>query len=153
MTQAIDIKDRVRIKHVEVLSDDWYVLRKTTYDYLGRNGQWRELTRETYDRGNGATILLYSKAKQTVVLTRQFRFPAFVNGHDDLLIETCAGLLDNDDPHTCIRKETQEETGYIIQDVRKVFEAFMSPGSVTERVHFFRRRVFRRRQTARRRWP
>ena len=122
MTQAISIKDRVRIKHVEVLSDDWYVLRKTTYDYLGRNGQWRELTRETYDRGNGATILLYSKAKQTVVLTRQFRFPAFVNGHDDLLIETCAGLLDNDDPHTCIRKETQEETGYIIQDVRKVFD-------------------------------
>lgn len=112
------------------------MLRKTTYDYLGRNGQWRELTRETYDRGNGATILLYSKAKQTVVLTRQFRFPAFVNGHDDLLIETCAGLLDNDDPHTCIRKETQEETGYIIQDVRKVFDAFMSPGSVTERVHF-----------------
>lgn len=137
MTQVTATKDRVRIKHVEILSDDWYVLRKTTYDYLGRNGQWRELTRETYDRGNGATILLYSKAKQTVVLTRQFRFPAFVNGHDDLLIETCAGLLDNDDPHTCIRKETQEETGFIIQDVRKVFEAFMSPGSVTERVHFF----------------
>jgi len=137
MTQAISTKDRVRIKHVEVLSDNWYVLRKTTYDYLGRNGQWRELTRENYDRGNGATILLYSKAKQTVVLTRQFRFPAFVNGYDELLIETCAGLLDNDDPHTCIRKETQEETGYIIQDVRKVFEAFMSPGSVTERLHFF----------------
>jgi len=137
MTQAFSTKDRVRIKHVEVLSDNWYVLRKTTYDYLGRNGQWRELTRETYDRGNGATILLYSKAKQTVVLTRQFRFPAFVNGYEDLLIETCAGLLDNDDPYTCIRKETQEETGYIIQDVRKVFEAFMSPGSVTERIHFF----------------
>ena len=137
MTQATSIKDRVRIKHVEVLSDNWYVLRKTTYDYLGRDGRWQELTRETYDRGNGATILLYSKVKQTVVLTRQFRFPAFVNGHDDLLIETCAGLLDNDDPHTCIRKETQEETGYVIQDVRKVFEAFMSPGSVTERLHFF----------------
>jgi nudix-type nucleoside diphosphatase (YffH/AdpP family) len=129
MAQATSIRDRVRIKQVEVLSDNWYVLRKTTYDYLGGNGQWRELTRETYDRGNGATILLYSKAKQTVVLTRQFRFPAFVNGHDDLLIETCAGLLDDDDPHTCIRKETQEETGYMIQDVRKVFEAFMSPGS------------------------
>jgi nudix-type nucleoside diphosphatase (YffH/AdpP family) len=93
------------------------------------------LARETYDRGNGATILLYSKAKQTVVLTRQLRFPAFVNGHDGLLIETCAGLLDNDDPHTCIRKGTQKETGYIVQDVRKVFEAFMSPGSVTDRVH------------------
>lgn len=137
MTQASSTRDRVRIKQVEILSDNWYVLRKTTYDYLGRNGQWRELTRETYDRGNGATILLYSKAKQTVVLTRQFRFPAFVNGHDGLLIETCAGLLDNDDPHTCIRKETQEETGYVVQHVRKVFEAFMSPGSVTERVHFF----------------
>ncbi|KIQ61437.1 GDP-mannose pyrophosphatase NudK [Pseudomonas fluorescens] len=137
MTQATSIKDRVRIKHVEVLSDNWYVLRKATYDYLGRDGRWQQLTRETYDRGNGATILLYSKAKQTVVLTRQFRFPAFVNGYDDLLIETCAGLLDNDDPHTCIRKETQEETGYVIQDVRKVFEAFMSPGSVTERLHFF----------------
>ena len=137
MTQPISTQDRVRIKNVEVLSDNWYILRKTTYDYLGRNGQWRELTRETYDRGNGATILLYSKAKQTVVLTRQFRFPAFVNGHDGLLIETCAGLLDNDDPQTCIRKETQEETGYVVQDVRKVFEAFMSPGSVTERIHFF----------------
>ena len=137
MTQTISTKDRVRIKNVEVLSDNWYVLRKTTYDYLGRDGQWRELTRETYDRGNGASIRLYSRAKQTLVLTLQFGFPAFVNGHDDLLIETCAGLLDNDDPHTCIRKETQEETGYVIQNVRKVFEAFMSPGSVTERIHFF----------------
>ena len=130
-------QDRVRIKKVEVLSDNWYVLRKTTYDFQGRNGAWRTLTRETYDRGNGATILLYSKLKQTVVLTRQFRFPAFVNEHDGMLVETCAGLLDRDDPQTCIRKETEEETGYRIQEVRKVFEAFMSPGSVTERLYFF----------------
>ncbi|MGE8099053.1 GDP-mannose pyrophosphatase NudK [Pseudomonas fluorescens] len=137
MNQAIATKDRVRIQHVEVLSDNWYVLRKTTYDFLGRDGTWRNMSRETYDRGNGATILLYSKLKKTVVLTRQFRFPAFVNEHDGMLIETCAGLLDRDDPHTCIRKETEEETGYRIEEVRKVFEAFMSPGSVTERLYFF----------------
>ncbi|AVO62141.1 GDP-mannose pyrophosphatase NudK [Pseudomonas chlororaphis] len=137
MNQAISTKDRVRIHQVEVLSDNWYVLRKTTYDFQGRDGVWRTLDRETYDRGNGATILLYSRAKQTVVLTRQFRFPAFVNEHDGMLIETCAGLLDKDDARTCIHKETEEETGYRIREVRKVFEAFMSPGSVTERLHFF----------------
>ncbi|WP_458378846.1 GDP-mannose pyrophosphatase NudK [Pseudomonas chlororaphis] len=137
MNQAIPTKDRVRIHQVEVLSDNWYVLRKTTYDFQGRDGVWRTLDRETYDRGNGATILLYSRAKQTVVLTRQFRFPAFVNEHDGMLIETCAGLLDKDDARTCIHKETEEETGYRIREVRKVFEAFMSPGSVTERLHFF----------------
>jgi nudix-type nucleoside diphosphatase (YffH/AdpP family) len=137
MNQAIATKDRVRIQQVEVLSDNWYVLRKTTYDFLGRDGTWRNMSRETYDRGNGATILLYSKLKKTVVLTRQFRFPAFVNEHDGMLIETCAGLLDRDDPQTCIRKETEEETGYRIEEVRKVFEAFMSPGSVTERLYFF----------------
>ncbi|WP_397455251.1 GDP-mannose pyrophosphatase NudK [Pseudomonas versuta] len=137
MKQATPTKDRVRIRQVEVLSDNWYVLRKTTFDFQGRDGIWRTMSRETYDRGNGATILLYSTEKKTVVLTRQFRFPAYVNEHDGLLIETCAGLLDQDDPHTCIRKETEEETGYRIENVRKVFEAFMSPGSVTERLHFF----------------
>lgn len=137
MKQALATKDRVRIQQVEVLSDNWYVLRKTTFDFQGRDGIWRTMSRETYDRGNGATILLYSTVKKTVVLTRQFRFPAYVNEHDGLLIETCAGLLDQDDPHTCIRKETEEETGYRIENVRKVFEAFMSPGSVTERLHFF----------------
>ena len=137
MKQATPTKDRVRIRQVEVLSDNWYVLRKTTFDFQGRDGIWRTMSRETYDRGNGATILLYRTVKKTVVLTRQFRFPAYVNEHDGLLIETCAGLLDQDDPHTCIRKETEEETGYRIENVRKVFEAFMSPGSVTERLHFF----------------
>ncbi|OHX14278.1 GDP-mannose pyrophosphatase NudK [Chromobacterium sphagni] len=137
MTATLSTSDRIRIHRTEVLSDDWYVLRKTTFDYQLRNGVWQTISRETYDRGNGATILLYNRAQQTVILTRQFRFPAFVNGHDGMLIETCAGLLDQDDPETCIRKETEEETGYRIDKVRKVFEAFMSPGSVTERLFFF----------------
>ncbi|WP_454873886.1 NUDIX domain-containing protein [Paraburkholderia xenovorans] len=128
---------RVRIKSTELLSDNWYVLRKTIFDFRRKDGSWQTLSRETYDRGNGATILLYNVEKKTVVLTRQFRFPAFVNEHDGMLIEACAGLLDRDDPETCIRKETEEETGYRIENVRKVFEAFMSPGSVTERLYFF----------------
>lgn len=130
-------KDRVRVHDVEVLSDNWYVLRKTTFDFRQKNGSWKTLSRETYDRGNGATILLYNRAKGTVILTRQFRFPAFVNGHDGMLIETCAGLLDKDDAETCIRRETEEETGFRVSQVRKVFEAFMSPGSVTEILYFF----------------
>jgi GDP-mannose pyrophosphatase NudK len=130
--------ERVRIAEVKVLSDDWYVLKKTTFDYRRNDGQWQRQSRETYDRGNGATILLYNRARQTVVLTRQFRFPAFVNGTPDgMLIEACAGLLDQDDPATCIKRETEEETGYRIAEVRKVFEAYMSPGSVTERLFFF----------------
>ncbi|HEY1609721.1 MAG TPA: GDP-mannose pyrophosphatase NudK [Paraburkholderia sp.] len=137
MSDAFSTKDRVRIKEVEVLSDNWYVLSKTTFDFRRRNGMWQSQSRETYDRGNGATILLYNRAKKTVILTRQFRFPAFVNEHDGMLIETCAGLLDRDDPLTCIRKETEEETGYRVEHVRKIFEAFMSPGSVTERLYFF----------------
>ncbi|MDB5850649.1 MAG: GDP-mannose pyrophosphatase NudK [Rhodoferax sp.] len=130
--------ENVRIVDVQVLSNDWYVLKKNTFDLRRRDGQWQRQSRETYDRGNGATILLYNRARRTVVLTRQFRFPAFVNGTPDgRLIETCAGLLDQDDPATCIRREVEEETGFRIHDVRKVFEAYMSPGSVTERVFFF----------------
>lgn len=131
------INDCVRIKDVKLLSDDWYILRKITYDFKGSNGQWKSMTRETYDRGNGATILLYSREKKTVILTRQFRLPAFVNGHHGMLVEACAGLLDKDDAETCIRRETEEETGFSVSRVRKVFEAFMSPGSVTEILHFF----------------
>ena len=129
--------ERVRIRNVEVLSDNWYILRKTTYDIQHRDGSWKTVSRETYDRGNGATILLYNTAKKTIVLTRQFRFPAFVNGHHGMLIEACAGLLDKDDAETCIKRETEEETGFAFSNVRKVFEAFMSPGSVTEILHFF----------------
>ncbi|MET0547880.1 MAG: GDP-mannose pyrophosphatase NudK [Xanthomonas sp.] len=129
---------RVRITDIEVLSDNWYVLRKVSFDFQRQDGRWQSLTREAYDRGNGATILLYSRAKGTVMLTRQFRLPTLLNGNaDGMLIEACAGLLDRHDAETCIRKETEEETGYRIENVRKVFEAFMSPGSVTERLYFF----------------
>lgn len=128
---------RVRIQQVEVLSDNWYILKKTTFAYQRNNGEWQIQTRETYDRGNGATILLYHIGQRTVILTRQFRFPAFVNGHHGLLIETPAGLLDQSSPEERIKAETAEETGYVIHQVRKVFEAYMSPGSVTEKLYFF----------------
>lgn len=131
------IHDRIRIKAVKVLSDDWSVLKKTTFDYRRRDGTWQSLTRETYDRGNGAVVLLYSRRAGTVVLTRQFRLPAYVNGHPEPLIEAPAGRLDDDDPETCARKETEEETGYRVSRPRRVFDAFMSPGSITERLAFF----------------
>lgn len=128
----------ISITNSQVLSDNWYTLRKFTYEHLQADGSWVTQQREAYDRGNGATILLYSKEKQTVILTRQFRLPTYINGNaDGMLIETCAGLLDKDNPEDCIRRETEEETGYRITDVRKVFEAYMSPGSVTEILYFF----------------
>jgi nudix-type nucleoside diphosphatase (YffH/AdpP family) len=130
-------KDRVRIIDTTVLSNDWYVLKKTTFDFLRSDGVWQRQSRETYDRGNGATILLFNRERQTVVLTRQFRLPAFVNGHDGMMIEAAAGLLDNASPEERIRAEAEEETGYRVQNVEKVFEAYMSPGSVTEKLHFF----------------
>jgi len=130
--------DRVHIIEERLLSDDWYVLKKTTFDYRCRDGRWQRQSRETYDRGNGAVLLLFNADRDTVVLTRQFRFPAYVNGcPDGLLIEACAGLLDGEDPHTCIRREAQEETGFVVRAPRKIFEAYMSPGSVTEKLHFF----------------
>lgn len=131
------MQNRIRIQKVEMLSDDWYVLKKTTFEYQRRNGTWQTLSRETYDRGNGAVILLYNTQQQTVILTRQFRFPAFVNGHEGVLVEACAGLLDQRDPTTAIQHEAQEETGYQVGSPQKVFEAFMSPGSVTEKLYFF----------------
>ena len=130
-------KDRVRIIDTTVLPNDWYVLKKTTFDFLRRDGVWQRQSRETYDRGNGATILLFNRDRRTVVLTRQFRLPAFVNGHDGMMIEAAAGLLDNATPEERIRAEAEEETGYRVDNVRKVFEAYMSPGSVTEKLHFF----------------
>ncbi len=129
-----------RVKNVkrELLSDNWYRLEKVTYDFQLKNGTWETHTREAYDRGNGATILLYNKLKKTVILTRQFRLPTYLNGNQTgMLIEACAGLLDQDNAEDCIRKETEEETGYQVKSVEKVFEAYMSPGSVTEIVHFF----------------
>ncbi|MEK6780367.1 MAG: GDP-mannose pyrophosphatase NudK [Bacteroidota bacterium] len=128
----------VNIIKSEVLSDNWYVLRKVTFDFHHKNGKVKTHSREAYDRGNGATILLYNKENQTVVLTRQFRLPTFINGNESgMLIESCAGLLDKDNAEDCIRRETEEETGYKIKDVRKIFEAYMSPGSVTEILYFF----------------
>ena len=130
--------EKIRNVETEVLSDNWYTLRKVKYEFLGNNGLWQNTTREAYDRGNGATILLYNKLKQTVILTKQFRMPTYLNGNEDgYLIECCAGLLDKDNPEDCIKRETEEETGYKITDVKKVFEAYMSPGSVTEILYFF----------------
>ncbi|WP_437613528.1 NUDIX domain-containing protein [Erwinia sp. V71] len=130
-------KDRVRVIDSIILSDDWYVLKKTTFDFLRRDSVWQRQSRETYDRGDGATILLINKTTQCVLLTRQFRFPVFVNGHDGMLIEAAAGLLDNQSPEERIKAEAEEETGYRVQQVRKLFHAYMSPGSVTEKIHFF----------------
>jgi nudix-type nucleoside diphosphatase (YffH/AdpP family) len=130
--------DRIKILNTEVLSDNWYTLNKVTYEYQNAKGEWETHAREAYDRGNGATILLYNKTHKTIILTRQFRLPSYVNGNDTgMLIEACAGLLDQNNPEDCIRKETEEETGYKISKVEKVFEAYMSPGSVTEILYFF----------------
>ena len=130
--------DKIKILKTEILSDNWYTLKKITYGYLKSDGTWQTHSREAYDRGNGATILLYNKEQKTVILTRQFRLPSFVNGNSTgMLIEACAGLLDKDNAEDCIKRETEEETGYKITEVRKIFEAYMSPGSVTELLYFF----------------
>jgi nudix-type nucleoside diphosphatase (YffH/AdpP family) len=130
--------DRVKIKKTEILSKNWYTLKKVTFDYQHKNGTWIEQNREAYDRGNGATILLYNLKTKTVILTKQFRLPTFINGNETgMLIEACAGLLDLDNPEDCIRRETEEETGFVIKSAKKIFEAYMSPGSVTEILHFF----------------
>jgi nudix-type nucleoside diphosphatase (YffH/AdpP family) len=131
------ISDRLRVQNVRLLSDHHYVLKTTTFEWRRANGEWQTQQRETYDRGNGATLLPYNLAQRSVVLVRQFRYPAYVNGCDDLLIEAAAGLLDEATPEVRIRAEAEEETGYRLGDIRKVFEAFMSPGSLTEKLHFF----------------
>lgn len=129
---------QVRITDTRTLSDNWYVLKTITFTCKGPNGAELTQQREVYDRGNGATIMLYNQQQKTVILTRQFRLPTYVNGNPDgMLIEACAGLLDKDHPEDCIRRETAEETGYGITEVQKVFEAYMSPGSVTEILHFY----------------
>ena len=130
--------DRVKNLKQELLSDNWYVLKKYTYDFQLRNGQWQEQQRESYDRGNGACVLLYNLEKQSVILTRQFRLPAYVNGVDDgMLIEVAAGLLDDASPAERVKLEAEEETGYRVEQVDPVFAAYMSPGAVTEKVHCF----------------
>lgn len=128
----------ITILQTEILSDNWYTLNKVTYSVLKKDGTTETQSREAYDRGNGAVILLYNKVSNTVILTRQFRLPTYINGNaTGMLIEACAGLLDNDNPEDCIKRETEEETGYKISKVEKVFEAYMSPGSVTEILYFF----------------
>jgi len=127
----------IRILETKILSDNWYILKKITYE-INQKGSTQVQNREAYDRGNGATILLYNKEKKTVILTRQFRMPTFINGNETgYLIEACAGLLDTDNPEACIRRETEEETGFKVSHVEKIFEAYMSPGSVTEILYFF----------------
>lgn len=132
MTLKIDlIKDKI-------LSDNYFLLRNMTYDLTRENGEVVRHKREVYDRGNGATVMLYNRDKKTVVLIRQFRVATWVNDNPDgMLIETCAGLLDDDAPDVCVRKEAIEETGFAVSEVRKVFELYMSPGGVTELIHFF----------------
>lgn len=132
------MSERIKIKETTVLSDNWYILNKVTYEYQKNNGEWETQEREAYDRGNGATILLYNSEKKSIILTKQFRLPTYLNGNTDgMLIETCAGLLDKDNPTDCIIRETEEETGYRVTKVRKIFESYMSPGSVTEILYFF----------------
>jgi nudix-type nucleoside diphosphatase (YffH/AdpP family) len=132
----MSLADRIKIQNVRLLSDDWYVLKKTTFDWRRADGVWQTVSRETYDRGDGATLLPYNLAARTVLLTRQFRYPAYASGYDALMIEAAAGLLDKAEPEARIRAEVEEEIGYRLGAVRKIFECFMSPGSVTERLHF-----------------
>lgn len=128
----------IKIIETKILSDNWYTLKKISFERKKPDGSSSVESREAYDRGNGATILLYNQENKTVILTRQFRMPTYINGNPDgMLIEACAGLLDQDNPEDCIRRETEEETGYKIGSVQKVFEAYMSPGSVTELIYFF----------------
>lgn len=132
------MNNNIKITKTELLSNNWYILNKITYQYQNKNGNWETHIREAYDRGNGAVILLYNKQNKTIILTQQFRLPTFLNGNPTgQMIEACAGLLDKDNPEDCIIKETQEETGYKISKVKKIFESYMSPGSVTEILHFF----------------
>lgn len=132
------MQPEVKIISKDILSDNWYTLYKVTYEYKGRNNRWQTQSREAYDRGNGAAILLYNPATGNVILTRQFRLPSYINGNSSgMLIEACAGLLDENNPEECIRRETEEETGFRIGNVRKAFDAYMSPGSVTEILHMF----------------
>jgi nudix-type nucleoside diphosphatase (YffH/AdpP family) len=129
---------KVKIRKIEVLSDDHYLLQKVIFDYKTKTGIWEEQSRECYDRGDGAAILLYHPVTKKVVLTRQFRMPSFLNGHTSgMIIEVCAGLLDGDDPETCIRKEAEEETGFRIEKPQKLFELYSTPGAVTEKIHYF----------------
>jgi nudix-type nucleoside diphosphatase (YffH/AdpP family) len=129
---------KIKIKQTDLLSHNWYLLNNVTFDFLRKDGVWVTQKREVYDRGNGAGILLYNREQKTIILTRQFRLPAYLNGNETgMMVEVCAGLLDQDQPEQCIIRETEEETGYRIQSVQKIMEAYMSPGAITEILHLF----------------
>ncbi len=128
----------IKITKTELLSDNWYLLNKVTFDYQKEDDSWITQKREVYDRGNGAAILLYNPTQKTVILTRQFRLPTYLNGNETgMMIEACAGLLDEDHPEQCIIRETEEETGYRVTKVKKIMEAYVSPGAVTEILYLF----------------
>ncbi|SNR81890.1 NUDIX domain-containing protein [Flavobacterium sp. ov086] len=128
----------IKVTETKLLSDNWYILNKVTFDYQKKDGKVESHIREVYDRGNGAAILLYNSSKKTVILTRQFRLPTYLNGNKTgMMIEVCAGLLDQDNPEKAIIRETEEETGYRLSKVQKVIETYMSPGSVTEILYLF----------------
>lgn len=132
------MKDQVIVKKTEVLSNSWGLLNEITFDLKTRNGDWEQQVRESYDTGDGATVLLYNIESKKVILTRQFRLPSYLNGNPGgFLTEACAGLLDQDSPEKCAVKEAEEETGYKISNPKKIYEAYMSPGSITEIMHFF----------------
>ena len=131
------ISDRIRVKDIRPLSNGHFKFNAVSFDWRRNDGQWQPQTREVLDRGDAAALLPYNLAARTVILVKQFRYPAYANGHDGLLVEAAAGLLDNASPEERIRLEAEEETGYRLHDVRKIFEAFMSPGALTEKIHFF----------------
>ncbi|WP_203258621.1 NUDIX domain-containing protein [Hyunsoonleella ulvae] len=129
-----------KVKDIQqsLLSDNYYILNKVTFDYMMKSGVWVNQMREVYDRGDGAGILLYNREKKTVILTKQFRMPTYLNDNDDgMLVEVAAGMLDKDNPEACIIRETEEETGYRLKKVKKIYEAYSSPGVMTEKMHFF----------------
>lgn len=129
---------KIKIKQTDLLSNNWYLLNNVTFDFLRKDGVWITQKREVYDRGNGAAILLYNSQQKTIILTRQFRLPSYLNGNETgMMIEVCAGLLDQDHPEQCIIRETEEETGYRIKSVQKIMETYMSPGAITEILHLF----------------
>jgi GDP-mannose pyrophosphatase NudK len=130
--------NNIKIIKTEILSQKWSTLKEVTFKYLMKDGTWQTQTREAFGRGNGAAILLYNKEQKSIVLTRQFRLPSYINGNETgMLIEACAGLLDNENPEDCIERETEEETGYRINNAQKIFEVYMSPGGATEMLYFF----------------
>jgi nudix-type nucleoside diphosphatase (YffH/AdpP family) len=132
------MNETIKITETKILSNNWYTLKKIAFNFKNKEGHWESHIREVYDRGNGAAILLYNRDSKKVILTKQFRIPTYINGNDNgMLIEVCAGLLDNNQPEVCIIKEAEEETGYRIDKVKKIFEAYMSPGAVTEILYFF----------------